>query len=114
MPELHPGARPPGGMLIASTSMPALVNNHDIAESDVHISVVPLTLRPQVWRGTEGPSARMQSTSTQFEVSRIGAPTAHCSSGNLLPGLSKSWYRSSLNRSAPLNTMGPVMSGISR
>ena len=41
MPAAHPGARPPAGGKIGSTSRPLAVTSHDTTEFEFHMSPVP-------------------------------------------------------------------------
>ena len=82
IPASHPGARPLEGRAIALVSSPASVRTHEAMELQLHISPARSSSRPQVGVGTDGSRSRTRCATTGSSVTRMGAATAYCRSGN--------------------------------
>ena len=80
-PACQPGARPPRGGRIASTSIPLLAITHAITAFEFHISPAASSSRPQTGVGTRGTVASTRRALSSSLLSRTGLSTASETSG---------------------------------
>lgn len=80
-PAFQPGARPPAGGFIESTSSPVRAINHEIIEFEFHISPVLSSSRPQTSMGISGTNFRSRRASRRSRLKRRGLSTAAQRSG---------------------------------
>ena len=81
MPADHPGARPPAGGRIDSTSRPLAVTSHDTTEFEFHMSPVPSSSRPQTGLGTRGARSSSRRATPARPSGAAGCRTASPRSG---------------------------------
>ena len=80
-PACQPGARPPRGGRIASTSIPLLAITHAITAFEFHISPAASSSRPQTGVGTFGTVTSTRRAHPSSSLSRTGLSTASETSG---------------------------------
>src|SRR5207245_1925006 len=75
-PAFQPGARPPGGGFIESTSSPVRAINQAMIEFEFHISPVRSSSRPHTRIGICGTNSSKRRASARSSLSRRGLSTA--------------------------------------
>ena len=81
MPARQPGARPPAGGRIDSTSSLVQAINQEMIEFEFHISPAPSSSRPQTGVGTRGTSSSSSRACWTSSLRRCGLSTASATSG---------------------------------
>ena len=98
MPADHPGARPPAGGRIDSTSRPLAATSHDTTEFEFHMSPVPSSSRPQTGLGMRGTRSSSRRATRGSSVRRRGLSTASPRSGMTPSRQQRTSYRNTRNR----------------
>ena len=99
-PARQPGARPPSGGWIDSTSSPLRAISHEFSEFEFHISPAPSSSRPQTGVGTCGTSSSSRRAQSGSSLRRCGLSTDSATSGMMPSRQRRTSYRKSLKRPA--------------